>query len=208
MAKPKPRLQCNCKFCGGNFVSSSTWYRHNPGGRKKQYRLPQEVMDATLTLPDTDTFPQAKKRRFDEEDGESVGMSKRAAGSSSVRMALQYPHVCAPNKRFVLPPSRSQRSVPGLVHYISRLYASLTIFRSIYCIRILITCAQISPYSRTSLQGTFSCDSSHFDDPCTQGVHSWDRSVTFLDSYPPQNDLATFGDEAPPAPGDSSPGTS
>jgi len=91
MANPRPRRQCDCGICKGKHVSHSTWYAHNPGGRKKLCPpLPQEFKDAILNLPETDAFPWARKRRIeedeDEEDEEDTHTSKRTAGSSSVRM--------------------------------------------------------------------------------------------------------------------------
>jgi len=76
-------------MCNGRIVSSSTWYRHNPPEERKKQRLPlpQVVMDAILKLPDTDLLPQTRKRRLDGEEAHPH-ISKREAGSSSVRMTL------------------------------------------------------------------------------------------------------------------------
>ena len=95
MAKPKPRLQCHCEVCQGKLVSSSTWYSHNPGGRKRLCApLPQEIVDVILKQPETGLNPLIRKRRFDGDEDE-VHTSKRAAGSSSVCI-ISCPHgICA-----------------------------------------------------------------------------------------------------------------
>jgi hypothetical protein len=98
MSKPKPQRQCHCEVCQGNLVPNSTWYRHNPGDRKKRsLLLLKEVTEAILQQPKTNVLPpsSARKRRLDEDVEAAQHASKRTAGSSSVRL-MSYMRIYAP----------------------------------------------------------------------------------------------------------------
>ena len=102
MAKHKPRRECRCRICQGKLVASSTWYDHNPGAKKKSRPpLPQVVMDAILKRPETNTLPRTRKRHLDEDEDDSPHISKRAAGSSSVRTTSRG-NICASIERYLL----------------------------------------------------------------------------------------------------------
>lgn len=118
MGKTKAKRECYCEFCGGEPRPLSTWYDHNPGGRKKQCPpLPQETIEVILRQPKTDTVPpkrRARKKRLDRLDEEveaAPHTSKRAVRSASVRMGI-----CASNTRYSQNyASRMLKSIRNLV---------------------------------------------------------------------------------------------
>ena len=82
-----PDYLCRCTRCGpdGKVLARTTWYNHNPGGKKAKLPEPsQEQITVMLNQP-APRFSQRRKRPL--EEAEVVGrahISKRAIGSSSV----------------------------------------------------------------------------------------------------------------------------
>jgi len=118
MAKPKPRRQCDCSKCNGETVASSTWYNHNPGGRKTRYILPQDTIDVILRQPETNLFPQAWKRPLGEVDEVEAPISKRATGSSSVCTTLDH-NICASSEQYL------QKYAPRLFTPVQKMFTDV-----------------------------------------------------------------------------------
>ena len=87
---------CTCKKCGtnGQYLSRTKWYLHNPGGNQAKYRLSAKEMETagiTPTLPHRANRTKKRRRHVEVEEVEdSSHVSKRVAGSSSVRITLYY----------------------------------------------------------------------------------------------------------------------
>ena len=78
---------CKCKKCalqGGRVLLRATWYRHNPGGKGvKRPRSSFDDIEHLINLP-ASKFSRIRRQQLEERHANLV--SKRGAGSSSVRM--------------------------------------------------------------------------------------------------------------------------
>src|SRR6266481_439743 len=87
-----PDYICTCRKCGssGKVLPRATWYDHNPGGKRaKRPGWSREQIEAMGSHP-APVYSKRRKRRLEEDEGGDEGdhphVSKRATGSSSVRM--------------------------------------------------------------------------------------------------------------------------
>jgi hypothetical protein len=102
--KNPPDWFCTCRKCGSNgkVLSKATWYRHNPSGKKAKYEvLSNKEMEsiARISALPTPVF-KARKRRFHEDVEVEDPISKRVAGSGSVRIT-SIQNICAPNEQYL-----------------------------------------------------------------------------------------------------------
>ena len=97
---PPPKWFCTCEKCGpnGKQLSNSTWYRHNPGGKfaKLMQRVREEIQMFPNPLPPR---PSTRRKRRLEATEDAERISKRVAGSSSVRRSPDH-IICASTERY------------------------------------------------------------------------------------------------------------
>ena len=95
--KGVPEYHCTCRTCGsaGKVLTRSTWYRHNPGGKKIILPPPTLTLEqANAILSNPVVFVPRRKRRSEEETLQTPHTSKRIAGPSSVLMMSDH-DICA-----------------------------------------------------------------------------------------------------------------
>ena len=100
--KPLPDWFCTCKKCGpdGKQLKRVKWYVHNPGGKFaiRMQRTPEEIQMLPNPPPPRPTTKR-KRRPGEAADTDHTHISKRVAGSSSVRTSSDH-NICASTERY------------------------------------------------------------------------------------------------------------